>query len=161
MGVPVIQPSTTIKPRGAPRLLLALLLGMAACADDIPSVPETETGTTTTGTDTLPPVSTSTSGVDTTETASTTQGTDSTSSTSTSTLDSTSSSSSGETESTTEPPPQSGHTVSQLVSAGTRTASRNYTLVHTLGQPSPLQSTHESTSYRLQGGLVGANGSPP
>ena len=153
------EPSTILKPRGAPALLLTMLLGMAACADDIPSVPpDTETGTTTTTGDTLPPVgtSTTTSGIDTTETASTTVDVDSTSSSSSS-----GSSSSGETESTTEPPTQTGRTVHQLVSAGTRTASRSYTLVHTLGQPSPLQSTHESTSYRLQGGLVGANGSPP
>ena len=137
-----------------------MLLGMPACADDIPEVPpDTETGTSTTAGTTLPPIgtSTSTSGVDTTETASTTVDVDSTSSSSSS-----GSSSSGETESTTEEPPvQTGQTVHQIVSAGTRTASRSYTLVHTLGQPSPLQSTHQSTSYRLQGGLVGANGSPP
>lgn len=145
--------------RGASALLLAVLLGTAACADDIPAVPqETETGTTT-GTDTLPPVtSTSTSGADTTETASGgATGTTSTGSSS----DSGSSGSSSGGDSTTGEPAVPGRTMSQLVSAGTRTASRNYTLVHTLGQPSSLQSTHQSTSYRLQGGLVGANGSPP
>lgn len=144
--------------RGASALLLAVLLGTTACADDIPEVPrETETGTTT-GTDTLPVTSTSTSGLDTTESASGgATGTTSTGSSS----DSGSSGSSSGGDSTTGEPALPGHTVSQLVSAGTRTASRNYTLVHTLGQPSSLQSTHESTSYRLQGGLVGANGSPP
>lgn len=54
-----------------------------------------------------------------------------------------------------------GQSMSQLVSAGERTASRNYTLVYTLGQPSSLQSTHQSPNYRIQGGLIGANGSPP
>ena len=139
--------------------MLAVLLATAGCADDIPAVPpDTETGTSTTTSDTLPPVdsTTTTSGLDTTETVSAT-GTGTSSST---TSEPTSSSTTGETDSTTgEPAP--GQTVSQLVSAGTRTASRNYTLVHTLGQPSPLQSTHASPSYRLQGGLIGANGSLP
>jgi hypothetical protein len=140
---------------------MLLGLGVGACADDIPAVPTTESETgTTTGSDTLPPpdgTTTTTTGVDTTETASTTETVDSTATT----TGSTGSTSTGETEGTTGEPTLPGHTVSQLVSAGTRTASRSYTLVHTLGQPSPLQSTHESTSYRLQGGLVGANGSPP
>jgi hypothetical protein len=54
-----------------------------------------------------------------------------------------------------------GQTVNQLVTAGERSSSTTYTLVYTFGQPSKLQSTHNSTNYRLQGGLVGANGSPP
>lgn len=54
-----------------------------------------------------------------------------------------------------------GRSASQLVSAGDRSTSRSYVLVFTVGQPSQLQSTHESASYRLRGGLVGANGSPP
>lgn len=139
---------------------MAVLLGMAACADDGTVTPpqDTETGASSTGTDTLPPAGTTTSGADTTETASGgATGTTSTSSDS----GSSGSSTTGETDGTTGEPAAPGRTMSQLVSAGTRTASRNYTLVHTLGQPSSLQSTHESTSYRLQGGLVGANGSPP
>jgi hypothetical protein len=54
-----------------------------------------------------------------------------------------------------------GQSMNQLVSAGERTASRNYTLVYTFGQPSSLQSTHQSSNYSIQGGLIGANGSPP
>jgi hypothetical protein len=54
-----------------------------------------------------------------------------------------------------------GQTASQLVSAGGRSTSRSYVLLYSVGQPSQLQSTHESASYRLRGGLVGANGSPP
>ncbi len=54
-----------------------------------------------------------------------------------------------------------GQTINQLVSAGERTASDNYTLVYTFGQPSQLQSTHDSANYHIRGGLIGANGSPP
>lgn len=68
----------------------------------------------------------------------------------------------GETEtSTTGEPATPGQPTSQLVSAGARATSESYTVVFTLGQPSALQSTHASPSYRLQGGLMGANGSPP
>lgn len=145
--------------RGAPALalLLAVLSGAAACADDSVTptpIGETESTSSSSG---LPPLdTTSTPGLDTTESAS------GGGSSSAGGLDSTGSSgSTGETEGTTGEPAVPGRTASQLVSSGTRTASRSYTLVHTLGQPSPLQSTHQSTSYRLQGGLVGANGSPP
>jgi hypothetical protein len=147
--------------RGASALLLAVLLGAAACSDDIPVIPpqDTETGgTSSSGTDTNPPVGSSTAVVDSTDTAS---GSGDSGASSSSGADSTGSSSTGETEGTTGEPVIAGRTMSQLVNAGTRTSSRNYTLVHTLGQPSPLQSTHASPSYRLQGGLVGANGSPP
>jgi hypothetical protein len=54
-----------------------------------------------------------------------------------------------------------GQTHTQLVSAGTQSSSSSYSVVFTIGQPSKLQSTHDSTNYRLQGGLIGANGSPP
>ena len=50
---------------------------------------------------------------------------------------------------------------SQLVNSGHRAASTNYSMVYTMGQPSAAQSTHASTNYTLQGGLVGANGSQP
>lgn len=146
--------------RGTSALLLAVLLGTAGCADDTPVIPpqDTETGggTSSSGTDGEPPTGSSTAVVDSTDTASGTGG-----SSSSSGADSTGSSSTGETEGTTGEPVIAGRTMSQLVTAGTRTSSRSYTLVHTLGQPSPLQSTHASPSYRLQGGLVGANGSPP
>ena len=140
-------------------LALAVLSMTSACGDDnavTPTTSDTETGTTTTTGEPPPGTSTSTSGLDTTESASG-GGTSSSGS-----PDSSSSSgSTGDTDSTTGEPAVPGRTMSQLVNAGTRTSSRSYTLVHTLGQPSPLQSTHQSASYRLQGGLVGANGSPP
>ena len=143
---------------GASALLLALLLGVAACGDDTTVNPPRDTETGTTGsTDTVPQPDFTSSGADTTASA-TIGGTGTSSSGSDS---GTTGSSTGDTDSTTGEPAIPGSTMSQLVSAGTRTGSSNYTLVHTLGQPSALQSTHESASYRLQGGLVGANGSPP
>jgi hypothetical protein len=57
--------------------------------------------------------------------------------------------------------PLPGQTQSQLVSSGRTMSSTNFTMVYTLGQPTQTQATHTSTNYRLQGGLVGANGSPP
>jgi hypothetical protein len=59
------------------------------------------------------------------------------------------------------PVAREGQTATQLVSAGTQASSSSYSVVFTIGQPSKLQSTHDSTNYRLQGGLIGANGSPP
>lgn len=46
-----------------------------------------------------------------------------------------------------------------LVSAGTHAKSTNYTMVFTLGQSSPIQGRTTSTSYTMQGGLIGATGS--
>lgn len=54
-----------------------------------------------------------------------------------------------------------GQPASQLVSSGERASSRSYSVVYTMGQPSSLQSTHQSSNYTLHGGLIGANGSPP
>jgi hypothetical protein len=143
-------------------VLLSLVVTLAAgCADDSPVTPDTRGDTTTTGdTDTSPITFANTTGttVVADETAS---GTDSsgpgTSSTgSTGPADSTT----GD-DTTTGGPATPGQTVNQLVSAGERTSSTSYTLVYTFGQPSSLQSTHQSTNYRIHGGLIGANGSPP
>jgi len=49
----------------------------------------------------------------------------------------------------------------EFVSAGQQSASANYRMVFTLGQPTQNQGKSTSTSYRLQGGLIGANGSLP
>ena len=54
-----------------------------------------------------------------------------------------------------------GPPVSESVNAGEVSASTNYKMVFTLGQPAPAQGTMTSPSYRLQGGLVGAMGSLP
>ena len=48
-----------------------------------------------------------------------------------------------------------------MVSAGKVSTSANYKLVWTMGQSTQNQSKMSTTKYRLQGGLVGANGSVP
>jgi hypothetical protein len=50
---------------------------------------------------------------------------------------------------------------SDTVSAGSVAKSPSYKMIFTMGQPTQNQSTTKSTSYRMQGGLVGANGSLP
>jgi hypothetical protein len=52
-----------------------------------------------------------------------------------------------------------GHPATETVSAGEVTASSKYKMVFTLGQPTQNQGKTTSSKYRLQGGLVGANGS--
>jgi hypothetical protein len=128
-------------------LALAVISMGSACADDAPATTiDFGDGTATAGSD----PTTSLTGVDSTEDG---PGTG------------TGTATAGETETTSattggmEVAP--GQTASQLVTAGDRSTSRSYVLVFTVGQPSQLQSTHESASYRLRGGLVGANGSPP
>ena len=54
-----------------------------------------------------------------------------------------------------------GKSVSQTVNGGTVASSDNFRMVFTLGQPTANQGTYKSANFRLQGGLVGANGSPP
>ena len=48
-----------------------------------------------------------------------------------------------------------------MVSSGKVTTSANYKLVWTMGQSTQNQSQMSTAKYRLQGGLVGANGSVP
>lgn len=52
-----------------------------------------------------------------------------------------------------------GHTSSELVSAGKRSTSPKYQMVFTLGQSSPHQGSSTSESYRLHSGIIGATGS--
>jgi hypothetical protein len=49
----------------------------------------------------------------------------------------------------------------ELVGAGDVCKSPQYKLVFTMGQPTQNQTKTTSPSYRLQGGLIGANGSLP
>lgn len=49
----------------------------------------------------------------------------------------------------------------QIVNAGNTMKSPSYRMVHTLGQPTQNQGKTTSPSYRMQGGLIGANGSLP
>jgi hypothetical protein len=51
--------------------------------------------------------------------------------------------------------------VSQTVNGGTVASSTNFRMVFTLGQPTQSQGTYTSDNFRLQGGLIGANGNPP
>lgn len=48
-----------------------------------------------------------------------------------------------------------------VVSAGDRAASPSYSVVYTFGQPTQNQDKSTSPNYRVQGGLIGANGSLP
>lgn len=54
-----------------------------------------------------------------------------------------------------------GHPSSETVSAGDMAKSPSYTMVFTFGQPTQNQGKTTSAGYRMQGGLVGANGSLP
>ncbi|WP_437940643.1 hypothetical protein [Sorangium sp. So ce341] len=54
-----------------------------------------------------------------------------------------------------------GVVASDVVSAGEVVSSPSYRMVFTLGQPTQNQGKTTSPSYRMQGGLVGANGSLP
>ncbi len=54
-----------------------------------------------------------------------------------------------------------GHSVSQVVNGGTVASSPNFRMVFTIGQPTQNQGTYTSDNFRLQGGLIGANGNPP
>jgi hypothetical protein len=51
--------------------------------------------------------------------------------------------------------------VTQTVNAGHLVTSPNFRLVFTMGQPTQNQGTTDSPNFKLRGGLVGANGSPP
>jgi hypothetical protein len=132
-------------------VLLSLVVAMGTgCADDTP-VATTEP-VETTGTDS----SAITFSMDTTQGS--TAVVDDTSASATATDDTTTTTSD---DTTTGGEVFAGQSISQLVSSGERTSSRAYTLVYTLGQPSALQSTHQTNNYSIHGGLIGANGSPP
>jgi hypothetical protein len=140
-------------------VLLSLVVAMGAgCGDDTSVTPGT--GDSTTGGSDTSPITVTFTTSDSTGTTevvdSTATGTDSTGPT-----DTTTTSGDTDTDTDTGPLPATGQTMNQLVSAGERSSSPNYTLVYTFGQPSSLQSTHQSDNYRIQGGLIGANGSPP
>jgi hypothetical protein len=143
-------------------VLLSLVVAMGTgCADDIPQTPDTRGDSTTTGdTDTTPITLTT----DTTGSTTVVADDTATGGTSTTGPGDTSTTTTGDTDTETDTdtgPPATGQSMNQLVTAGERSSSANYTLVYTFGQPSSLQSTHQSTNYTIHGGLIGANGSPP
>ncbi|HZF51399.1 MAG TPA: hypothetical protein VE093_22235 [Polyangiaceae bacterium] len=54
-----------------------------------------------------------------------------------------------------------GPSASETVSAGEVSKSAKYKMVFTLGQPTQNQGQSSSPAYRMQGGIIGANGSLP
>ena len=54
-----------------------------------------------------------------------------------------------------------GVSATETVTAGEVSKSPNYRMVFTFGQPTQNQGKTTSPGYRMQGGLVGANGSAP
>jgi len=135
------------------RLAIAALLGTLGCAGDDAQVTTFATGSIGSS------VGTSDGSSSTAATADTSTSVDASSSSS-GNVDS-SGTSTGETDSTTGTPMEPGHSAGQLVGAGQRMSTSSFSLELTLGQPSQLQSRHSSASYRMQGGLVGANGTQP
>jgi hypothetical protein len=168
-------------------VIAGLLFG--GCGDDLVAGTETEgaTGTSAETGTTEPPTPTTTMTAPTTEEPNT--GTNSTTAPSTSepttteptTTEPVTSSTSSTTESTSETDTDSGDTdtetgtdtdtdtggelmgrsVSQTVNSGTAASSPNFKMVFTLGQPTQNQGVYTSPSFKLQGGLIGANGNPP
>jgi len=53
------------------------------------------------------------------------------------------------------------HNTTEFVNAGGVMQSPGYKMVYTLGQPTQNQGKTTSPSYRMQGGVIGANGSLP
>lgn len=157
----------------------------AGCGDDTVASTDTESGTGTgteststtesssSTTDVLPtttspttPTSTTdetTSSTSTTEaiTSSTTDDSTSTTEPSTSTSTSTGPDTDTDTDTETTGGALLGQTQSQFVNAGNVSTSPNFRMVYTLGQPTTHQDTYSSPNFRLHGGLIGANGSPP
>ncbi len=175
-----------IRPTGWVRVLaLGALLG-AACSDDSVAVSDsdsasgTESSTGTTGpspttTNSTPPTTTDPTTSDattdspptttdpTTETTSpvtTTETTDTTTGTTDTTTGTTDTTTDTDTDTTTGAEVV-GKSVTQTVNGGTVAASTNFRMVFTLGQPTQNQGVYNSTNFRLQGGLIGANGNPP
>lgn len=167
--------------RWGPLVIVGALL-TAACGDDFVVGTETEAGTgtgssgdPTTGPST-PPTTTpnpTTEPTPTTTTPTTTEPTPTTGDTETSTTTSvtvtgtdtdtdTSTGTSTDTDTdTTTGDEVMGRSVSQTVNGGSVASSPNFRMVFTVGQPTQNQGVYTSANFRLQGGLIGANGNPP
>ena len=59
------------------------------------------------------------------------------------------------------PEPSHGKPAGDFVSGGQVARSHQYTLVFTIGQSTQNQGPMKSPGYRIQGGVIGANGSLP
>jgi len=157
------------------RVAVAALWLCAACGDDGVALTEGGTGTSGGTTTDEPPTTTVTPTTDTstTDTSTTTVPTTTDSSTTmpvtTGDTTTTSDTTTGDTttgdtttgDTTTGGVEVVGKSVTQTVNGGTVASSTNFRMVFTLGQPTASQGTYNSANFRLQGGLVGANGSPP
>lgn len=124
-------------------------------SDPSTTTPTTDDSTSTTDTPTTTPVTVTDTDPSTGDTTTGTTG-DTTTGTTDTTTDTT-----GDTDTTTDGPEVVGRSVSQTVNAGTVATSPNFRMVFTLGQPTSNQGTYQSANFRLQGGLIGANGNPP
>lgn len=175
--------------RATQRCALVVTVGvlLSACGDDLVTGTETDSGTGTSGestTDDPPPTTTRPTTTDpmttdgtttappmTTTTAPTTTEPDSTgpiTATTGSTTDTTSADTDTDTGTSTDTDTGTdtgtevmGRSVSQMVNSGTVATSPSFRMVFTMGQPTQNQGVYASPSFRLQGGLIGANGNPP
>ncbi|WAS96684.1 hypothetical protein [Nannocystis punicea] len=157
---------------------LAVVGLLAGCADDTTTVTDTAQGTTTQATE-APTVTTdepTTTVVPTTDapTSTTSTGTDSTTATLPTTTDATTTdatTTTTTTTTTTDPTdtdtdgttgdPLVGKSITQTVNSGAVATSPSFRMIFTLGQPTQNQGVYTSSNFRLRGGLIGANGSPP
>lgn len=174
--------------RTTQRYALVVTVGvlLSACGDDLVTGTETDSGTGTSGestTDEPPPTTTRPTTTDpmttdgtttappmTTTTAPTTTETTEPDSTGpvTATTGSTTDTTSADTDTGTGTDTDTdtgtevmGRSVSQMVNSGTVATSPSFRMVFTMGQPTQNQGVYVSPSFRLQGGLIGANGNPP
>lgn len=124
------------------------------------TAPTSDTGATDTGdSETSPPT---TGATDTSTTAATITTTDTGTGTTADTTGTTGTTTDTDTDTdTTTGDGLTGRSVSQTVNSGTTATSANFRMVFTLGQPTQNQGVYQSANFRLQGGLIGANGDPP
>jgi hypothetical protein len=136
-----------------------LCLSMTGCSDDVSGQDPLDI-TATSGDD---PMGTTSGAGPTSDPSTSTSGDPSTSTTSGtgSTGDPTTGSTGDGTTGGVEPAQPSGVPTYSFVAAGQTASSENYRMVFTLGQLSQAQSSQTSEQYRLQGGVVGANGTLP
>jgi len=163
------------------RVLALGVLLTAACTDDgvvvtdSASGTESSSGTTdnpttnstvpttdpTTTNSTVPTTTDTATDTATTSPVTTTDTTTGTTDTTTGTTDTTTDSTTGTTTDTTTGAELVGKSVTQTVNGGTVASSPGFRMVFTIGQPTQNQGVYTSANFRLQGGLIGANGNPP
>ncbi|MBZ5715651.1 hypothetical protein [Nannocystis pusilla] len=128
--------------------------GPSPTTDSPTSPPTTDTPTTTN------PVTSTDSTTTDLPTTTVEPTTDTSTTTTTGDTDTTATTTTTDTDSTTGDP-LVGRSITQTVNSGTVASSPNFRMVFTLGQPTQNQGIYTSANFRLQGGLIGANGNPP